>query len=145
MMRFSTGVIALVLGLGLLPAHAERWLRSYENDPHKSGAYSWFDVDSIVHDKKSGLILAHAASAAIKAVRGGHVAQWTLWGVDCKGQKAYSIGAAGADGKFVANANWKTDPKMVVVFGPTGGNAAAGAIGGKVCAWLDAWPPGTMP
>jgi hypothetical protein len=69
MVRFSTGVIALVLGLGLLPAHAERWLRSYENDPHKGGAYSWFDVNSIVHDKKSGLILTHRARQETSASR----------------------------------------------------------------------------
>lgn len=144
MTRFVAAFLGLVLLL-LQPAHAERWLRALAGEkPHNQGAYNWFDVDSVVAEKKSGLVLVHAATLTVKAVRAGNIAAWTLWGFDCKGQKAYTIGAS-AGGKFTATANWKTDPKAVVAVGVPKAEPVVDALSNKLCGWRDIWPPGAMP
>jgi len=148
MIRIVAGILALafLVGMAPAPAHAERWLRVLEKDPHKNGpTYNWFDVDSVVHEKKSGLVLVHVGLLSVKAVKAGNVQNWTLWGVDCAGQKAYNLGATGSDGKVALNTSWKTDPRAVFPFTAQKPDPVVAALGSKVCAWLDAWPPGTMP
>jgi hypothetical protein len=146
MSRLSFSLLVLFLAAGIVPAEAERWLRALATESPKSGAYDWFDVDSVFHDKTSGLVLTHAVTATVKAIRAGGLTGWTLWGFDCKGQKGFLIGSVGKDGKFAKNANWKTDAKAIVALAPpTKDNAVVAALGTKMCAWADVWPPGAMP
>jgi hypothetical protein len=75
----------------------------------------------------------------------GKLTSWKLWGFDCKGQKAFTIGSVGADGKFAQTPNWKTDPKAVVALSAGSSEPAVQALGTKLCAWLDSWPQGALP
>jgi hypothetical protein len=144
LVRYSLALLGALIGLWLLPANAERWLRSVANEKPQAGAYNWFDVDSVVRDKKSGLVVVHAAVATVNAVRGGKIEAWKMWGFDCKAQKAFTIGATGTDGKFALTANWKTDPKAVVPLGAGPSAPATQALATKLCAWIDSWPQGAL-
>jgi hypothetical protein len=143
--RFSITLVSILIGLGVVPANAERWLRTLPSEKPHSGAYRWFDVDSVVLDKKNGMVLVHLAAATANAVRTGKVGTWTMWGFDCKAQKAFSIGSPGSDGKFAQATNWKTDPKAVVTLNQGATDPAIGALATRVCAWIDIWPPGALP
>ncbi len=143
MTRLIAAFVALVV-LALQPAHAERWLRALVGEkPHSQGAYNWFDVDSVGVEKKGGLVLAHTATASVKAIRAGSIATWTLWGFDCRGKKAYTIGSAAA-GKFTQTANWKTDPKTVVALDAPKPEPVVSALATRLCGWRDIWPPGVI-
>ena len=148
MVRYFCAFLALVIGLGLSPAGAERWLRVMQKDPahdRKNDAYHWFDVDTIVRDGKTGFVIARVSFVPVKTVRAGSVGGWTLWAVDCKAQKAYSVGTAGADGKLAKAANWRTDPKTLVTLGAPKADAAVVALATRVCGWIEVWPPGVIP
>ncbi|HZP19146.1 MAG TPA: hypothetical protein VFB16_02975 [Bauldia sp.] len=146
MSRFLTGFLALcvTLAVGVEAAHAERWLRVMAKDPNKGGKYAWFDVDTIVYEPKGGLILVRSTVATPKAVAGGGMSHWRLWGIDCKAQKAFRVGAADK-GAYKQEVNWQTDPKLSVSLAGKPTDRVVAALGGKVCAWSDSWPSGTMP
>ena len=134
----------LVLGLSLQAAEAARWLRIVEKDPNRGGKFAWFDVDSVVYEPKLKLILAHSAVESVKSVKGGSLANWRMWGVDCKAQKAFRIGES-KKGAFLQSANWQTDPKAVVTLAGNTSDKVMTALGAKLCAWSDAWPAGVIP
>jgi phage-related minor tail protein len=146
MVRISVRFLAfiLALGLGLQAAQAERWLRVMASDPNKGGKYGWFDVDSVVVEKTSGLIISRSAVMTVKQLGTGKVTSWHLWGFDCKASKAFRIGSA-AKGVYAQSANWQSDPKAVFATGANGSDRVVAALGGKLCAWSDAWPKGAMP
>jgi hypothetical protein len=52
MNRYSVALASIVIVFGVLPANAERWLRTLPSEKPHAGAYKWFDVDSVVRDKK---------------------------------------------------------------------------------------------
>jgi hypothetical protein len=148
MVRYFCAFLALLIGLGLSPASAERWLRVMQKDPthdRKNDAYHWFDVDTIVRDGKTGFVVARVSFVPVKAVRAGSVGGWTLWAVDCKAQKAYTVGTAGADGKLAKTTNWRTDPKTLVTLGTPKADPVVAAVATRVCSWIDVWPPGAIP
>ena len=143
--RYATALFGALIGLWLTPAEAERWLRALPSEKPHANAFRWFDVDSVVKDKKSGMVLVHLAAESANAIRTGKVGTWTMWGFDCKGQKAFSIGSAGSDGKFAQAANWKTDPKAVVTLNQGTTDPAIGALATRLCGWIDIWPQGALP
>jgi len=136
--------VLIVLGFGLGSAHAERWLRVLEKDPNRGGKFAWFDVDSVVYEPKLKLILAHSAVESVKSVKGGSLANWRMWGIDCKAQKAFRIGES-KKGAFLQSANWQTDPKAVVALAGNTSDKVMTALSAKLCAWSDAWPAGVIP
>jgi hypothetical protein len=138
-------LFGLLIGLRTVPASAERWLRALPSEKPHSGAFRWFDVDSVVIDKKSNMVLVHVAAATANVVRTGKVGNWTMWGFECKGRKAFSIGTVGSDGKPAQAPNWRTDPKAVVALDGGSADPAIGAIATRVCGWIDIWPPGNLP